>query len=79
MMIDGGLEHGLSDNKVPTESKWVEGKTNKQKTSETHFEVSFTNWAIREALVMDWEAWHAAVHGVEKHQTWLSDWKELNH
>ena len=28
-------------------------------------------------LVMDREDWHAAVHGVEKSQTWLSDWTEL--
>ena len=28
-------------------------------------------------LVMDREAWHTAVHGVEKSQTWLSDWIEL--
>ena len=29
-------------------------------------------------LVMDRKTWHAAVHGVVKSQTWLSDWTELN-
>ena len=28
-------------------------------------------------LVMDRETWHAAVHGVTKSQTWLSDLTEL--
>ena len=29
-------------------------------------------------LVMNREAWHAAVHGVTKSWTWLSNWTELN-
>ena len=29
-------------------------------------------------LVMDREAWRAAVHGITKNRTWLRDWTELN-
>ena len=29
-------------------------------------------------LVMDREAWHAVIYGIEKSRTWLSDWTKLN-
>ena len=58
----GQEENGTTEDEMAGWHHWLDGR---------EFE-----WTPE--MVMDREAWCAAIHGVAKSRTWLSDWTELN-
>ena len=89
-LINNLIHYLKMGNRLPHAKSWLIGKdldagrdwgqeekgTTEDEMAGWHHWLEDVSFSELRELVMDREAWRAAIHGVAKSRTWLSDWSE---